>query len=654
MSKIGDVIVRLLLQNKDYEDGLKKSQSGTNSFVSSVQKGLSKAVASFASLAAVVKGLSDSIKTLAGFERANSELAAVLGTTKKGVEELTKAAMDLGRVTSFTASDVTSLQTSLARLGFGQGEILDMQESVLKFAAAVGTDLASAADFSGSALRAFGLTSTDTRDLLDIMAASTSNSALSFSKLQESVSTVGPVASAFGLSARDTVTLLGALSNAGFDAGSAATALRNILLNLADSNGKLAQGLGHTANTMPEIMDALVELRDRGVDLNETLGMTDKRSVAAFTALLQGADDVRQLYENLGDCNGALDQMYGTMEDNLIGAVNGLKSAWEGLILQFQSSTGPMADVVRGLTDILNRLTDIVSGKEKVSFWEAVLGPITGGWIASWRQKRKGAQGASAGGDGLGGPTSPTGGAGASGGGAGGGEKPNTPKTKPTLPGGPGGKKKPGRGEWGDTIEAVTSEIPVQKLEKIAEEVDRIQTQIDDRIAEGAEAWARNMAKFGEAADELAQSLQSGVMATIDELAAQLFNPEGFDAGAVIKALISPLADAAISAGMIIMATGKGIEALKAGLVSFFGGNAIAAGAALIAVGAAAKVGLAALASSGAAGSAAATPAAASAASAGGASSVNATSEITVHVEGRIKGSDIVLAGSRTQNSWGR
>ena len=282
--------------------------------------------------------------------------------------------MELGKRTSFTAAEVTSLQTSLARLGFTEGQITAMQESVLKFAAAVGTDLASAADFSGAALRSFGLKASDSQDLLNLMAASCSKSALSFSKLQTSISVVGPVANAFGLSARDTVAMLGVLSNAGFDASSAATALRNILLNLTDSNGKLAKGLGHTASTMPEIIDALQELKDRGVDLNETLDMTDKRSVAAFNALIAGAGDVRELYDALGDCNGALDQMYNTMTDNLEGAIKRVGSAWEDLVLQFRNSTGVLKNVFDRFARGLNVFSNMEKGMSRRDAKTAALG----------------------------------------------------------------------------------------------------------------------------------------------------------------------------------------------------------------------------------------------------------------------------------------
>ena len=353
---------------------LPKKMGGLRSMAGSLTKSLGGMAAGLVSVGALVKGLSSAINTMKDFEKANSELASVLGKSVSEIDSLAESAMELGKRTSFTAAEVTSLQTSLARLGFTEGQITAMQESVLKFAAAVGTDLASAADFSGAALRSFGLKASDSQDLLNLMAASCSKSALSFSKLQTSISVVGPVANAFGLSARDTVAMLGVLSNAGFDASSAATALRNILLNLTDSNGKLAQGLGHTASTMPEIIDALQELKDRGVDLNETLDMTDKRSVAAFNALIAGAGDVRELYDALGDCNGALDQMYNTMTDNLEGAIKRVGSAWEDLVLQFRNSTGVLKNVFDRFARGLNVFSNMEKGMSRRDARTAALG----------------------------------------------------------------------------------------------------------------------------------------------------------------------------------------------------------------------------------------------------------------------------------------
>ena len=115
-----------------------------------------------------------------------------------------------------------------------------MTEHIQNFATAVGTDLSSAASLAGATLRMFGLDASESQRVADVLAKSCSASALSFEYLNSGMATIGPVANSFGLSLEDVTGLLGVLANAGFDASSAATAGRNIILNLADANGKLA------------------------------------------------------------------------------------------------------------------------------------------------------------------------------------------------------------------------------------------------------------------------------------------------------------------------------------------------------------------------------------------------------------------------------
>ena len=355
--------INAITQLGDTTEKTSDSVAKSSKSMSGVTKELQAMASRYLSTAAVIgvfaKTVKDALKLNADFERKNSELASVLGTTKEGVQDLSLAAEQLGRVTEFTATEVTELQLALARLGFTKNQITDMEDTVLKFAAAVNADLGRAAAFSGAALRGFGLEAKDTTHLLDVMAAATSKSALDFSKLETSISIVAPVAHAFGLSVEDTVTLLGSLANAGFDASSAATATRNILLNLADANGKLAKGLGHTARTFPEIIDALNECTEKGIDLNTTLEMTDKRSVAAFSSLISGAASADELRKALGGVDGTLEQMYETMTNNVTGAVNELKSAWQGLLLKFQESNGPIAEALRNLAKLINLATDV-------------------------------------------------------------------------------------------------------------------------------------------------------------------------------------------------------------------------------------------------------------------------------------------------------
>ena len=283
----------------------------------------------------VVGAFKNLFTTIQDFERANSNLASKLGTTIDGVSRLTDQAKYLGRTTTATASEVTSLQTELAKLGFTQDVIEKLTPSVLKFAKAVDTDLSSAAAFAGAAMRMFNKDANQAEAVMASFAVATTKSALDFHKLEASLSTVGPVANSFGFSLEETTALLGQLSNAGFDASSAATATRNILLNLADANGDLAKALGGPVTNLDELVNGLNKLNAEGVDLAKALELTDKRSVAAFSTFLNGSDSILALRDSITDCTGDFQQMAATMADNAAGSFAGFQSAMEGLILKF-------------------------------------------------------------------------------------------------------------------------------------------------------------------------------------------------------------------------------------------------------------------------------------------------------------------------------
>lgn len=157
--------------------------------------------------------------------------------------------------------------------------------------------------------------------------------------------------------------------------------------------------------------------------------------------------------------------------------------------------------------------------------------------------------------------------------------------------------------------------------------------------------------KIQEGAEMMAQALNSGITAGLGELANLIAGVEGANPGQAVKALLSPLADAAISAGLLIMTTGEGIEALRDGLTSFLGVGAVAAGAALMAVGVAAKAGLAAIGKGGSGAGYANSPTT----SYSGGYGVNtnnyaqATSSYTLTTT--LKGQDLLLAIQRTENN---
>lgn len=310
-----------------------------------------------AAVGGLKKVMGDMVSINMQFEQSTANLAAVMGTTKDNVSALTNQAKQLGATTQYTAVQITELQTNLARLGFTEQEILNSTKSVQALATATGADLGEAANLAGAALRGFGLNATEMERVASVLAVSTTKSALSFEKLATAVPIVAPVAKQFGFTIEDVTVLLGKLSDAGFDASSAATASRNIFLNMANSSGKLAQALGRPIRSIEDLAPALKELKDRGIDLAEMLSLTDKRSVAAFATFVEGADTMVDLKNAISGCSDALQGMVDEQLNTLQGSVTILNSAWEGLMLTFSESNGTIKTVVDSLTSLISAYT---------------------------------------------------------------------------------------------------------------------------------------------------------------------------------------------------------------------------------------------------------------------------------------------------------
>ena len=333
------------------ENALRNYHIGVGNYAGGIQKAFVKIGAAWMAIRSAFSLFRNSFNTIKDFEQANTNLGTILGATKE----------ELGRTTEYTASQVTQLQTELAKLGFGPESIQAMQQPILNFATAVGAKLPDAAKLAGATLRIFGLSAHQTEDALDVLALSTNKSALSFEYLNTALSIVGPVAKTFGFSVRDVTALLGSLANSGFDASSAATATRNILLNLADTNGKLAKSLNGPVKSLPELIDGLKKLHARGIDLAGTLELTDKRSVAAFNTFLNGADDVKELHDALQDVDGAAKSIAEERLNTVEGSIKLLQSAWEGLVLSFYNSKGTIKSVIDILTNGIEGISNLLN-----------------------------------------------------------------------------------------------------------------------------------------------------------------------------------------------------------------------------------------------------------------------------------------------------
>ncbi|MBG7630614.1 MAG: phage tail tape measure protein [Bacteroidetes bacterium] len=304
---------------------------------------------------AIIRNISGIVS---GFEQSQADLASVLGVNVDEMKALTEQARELGATTRFTAGEVASLQKEFAKLGFDQTEIENMTEATLQLAAATGTELPRAAEVTGATLRGFGLDASETQRVVDVMAKSFSSSSLDMEKFATAMSSVAPVAKTAGLSVEKTTALLGTLTDRGLDASTAGTGLRNIFLELSK------RGLSFE--------EAMLQINSATDKNAASLDLFGKRGATVGTILSETSEDVATLEGKLNDAGGAAKEMADKQLNTLNGALDLLKSAWEGFILDLNEGTGAFA----GLKDILffvaKNLTSIIKVVKSVAL----------GWVA--------------------------------------------------------------------------------------------------------------------------------------------------------------------------------------------------------------------------------------------------------------------------------
>ena len=290
--------------------------------------------------------MSDGVQTIKDFEQQMATVKAITGATTEEFNKLEKSAKDLGSSTQFTASQVGKLQEEYAKLGFNTQEILDASEATLDLATATGSDLAQSAKVAAATINGFGLEAKDTQKIVDIMAKSFTNSALDISKFETAMASVAPVAATVGFSIEQTTASLGTLTDAGFDASTAGTALRNILLDTQKAGLTTSEAFEKIRNSLDPAATALDLFGKRGAAVAITLANNEEKTKAFATSL--------------EDAAGSAKQMAAVVGDTLEGDIKRLTSAFEGLILG-SSGTDFFRNITQGATDLLNTLSDLTS-----------------------------------------------------------------------------------------------------------------------------------------------------------------------------------------------------------------------------------------------------------------------------------------------------
>ena len=335
------------------------------------------------------------VKTAADFDSAMSKVAAVSGATGSDLEALRDKAREMGEKTKFSASESAEAMNYMAMAGWKTEDMLSGIEGVMNLAAASGEDLATTSDIVTDALTAFGLTAKDSGHFADILAAASSNANTNVSMMGETFKYCAPIAGALGFSAEDTAEAIGLMANAGIKGSQAGTSLRTIMNNLSgdvkicgSSIGEVTVATTNADGSMRDLSDILADCRTAFSGLSESEkaaaaeSLVGKNAMSGFLALMNaGEADINKLSSAIDNCDGSAASMAETMNDNLAGQLQILKSQLEELAISFGELLMPAIRTIVGwIQKFVDWLNSMDEGTRKVivtvALVAAAIGPV--------------------------------------------------------------------------------------------------------------------------------------------------------------------------------------------------------------------------------------------------------------------------------------
>lgn len=316
------------------------------------------------------------------FEGAMSKVEALSGATGADLGSLKDKAAELGRTTSFSASEVAEAFSYMALAGWNTDQMLSSISGVLNLAKASEMDLAEASDIVTDYISAFGLSARDAGHFVDVMATAMSKSNINTSQLGEAYKDVATTAGQFGYSVEETTAALMTMANVGIksEAGNTlntlmvrlatntkncADELKKYGVNIYDNNGNMKS----LTSILTGIAEAMSKLTTEE-QANLAKMIAGQNQYTGFLSVMQGLGDAAKqngqsfedYTEKLKNCDNAAQNMADTMSNNLEGDMKGLESATEGFgDAAYEYIKGPIRGVVQAVTDAINDTTDAIS-----------------------------------------------------------------------------------------------------------------------------------------------------------------------------------------------------------------------------------------------------------------------------------------------------
>lgn len=307
----------------------------------------------------VLKGaITDNIETARNFEKSVSKIAALTGASVETINQLKKSALELGGTTTQTASEVMD---AFGMIGSKSPDLLknadalaEVTKNCIMLSEASNMDLATAATAVTGILNQFGISANRSAEIVNILAAASQQGAGDVSYLNTAIVNCGAVAGTLGISVNETVSEIEQLAQAGVDASSAGTQLKNIMLKLESSSDN---------NLKPSVVGLNTAIKNLGEQHLNTTELTKKfgtENVAAALTLIKTSESADKLTKSITNTNTAEEQQKKN-NDNLDGSLKNLSSKWEAFNLAINEGNGLIRSCVDVTADLVGWMTKLIT-----------------------------------------------------------------------------------------------------------------------------------------------------------------------------------------------------------------------------------------------------------------------------------------------------
>lgn len=362
-----DILTRLLLNTDGFDAKLSKSKKSVNSFTGELGSIATKAIPGIAAFAGISLAVGDAARTTMTFEKSLSSLKALTGVSTQELSFFKEEAIRLGSTTTQTAAQVADayklIGSQMPELLKNKEALSRVTEQAIVLAEAAEIDVPSAAKALTGSLNQMGESSMRASSYINILAAASQQGSADIPYLNKAIENAGGTAAAVGIKFNQLVAAVEAVAPKITDAGSAGTNLRNIFLTLESSTDR---------NLRPSVVGlskALENLSAKKLNATQMAKMFGKESVTAALALVKEKDTYIELERSITDTNTAYEQQR-INNDNLSGSIKNIQSAWEGLILSVNQSSGILKDTVNIFAEAITNARLLMLTKEQLKNME--------------------------------------------------------------------------------------------------------------------------------------------------------------------------------------------------------------------------------------------------------------------------------------------